>query len=73
MSSKLLSRAVRGVATRGAGTALGCIVAGVVVWSLFPVGVALGFTVGVVWVVAEMLGECGLWLIWFLLGFVLLL
>lgn len=60
MSDRSPSEVVRDFARKSARTALGCIIAGVVVWPLFPVGVALGVTAGVAGLVAEKLEDYGL-------------
>jgi hypothetical protein len=60
MTDRRLSNAAWHIARRASGTALGCLIVGVVVWPLFPLGVALGLTAGAARVVAETLEECGL-------------
>ena len=60
MRDRRLSSAAWRIARRASGTALGCLLAGVVVWPLFPVGVALGLTAGAARAAAEKLEECGL-------------
>ena len=60
MSNRRLSNAAWCIARRSSGTALACLIVGIVAWPLFPLGVALGLTAGAARVVAETLEECGL-------------